>query len=140
MATGPADSISFVGHPNVRATHENTIEVTTEDYLTPRGDCIIGVRADKGAAGLSEEIKRHIRLGGRLRLEIIVGELSFTFDAWGSPDLELSDARSAVIRRSSFASPRTIAVRSTAVARDIPRGIVSELRRGRRGVLAIYVL
>ncbi|BBE41654.1 DUF371 domain-containing protein [Conexivisphaera calida] len=114
--------------------------MTTEDYLTPRGDCIIGIRADKGAAGLSEEIKRHIRLGDRLRLEIIVGELSFAFDAWGSPSLELSDARSAVIRRSSFASPRTIAVRSTAVARDIPRDIVSELRTGRRGVLAIYVL
>lgn len=129
-----------MGHPNIRATHGNTIEVTTEDYLTPRGDCIIGIRADKGAAGLSDEIKRHIRLGGRLRIEVVVEGLSFTFDAWGSPSLELSDTRSVVIRRSSFASPRTIAVRSSAAARDIPRNIVSELRAGRRGLLMIYAL
>ncbi len=116
------------------------MEVTKEDYLTPRGDCIIGVMADKGAADLDEGLKRHIRSGGRLRFELVVGARAFSFEAWGSAALELSDPRSAVIRRSSFASPRTIAVRSTAAARDVPREIVEELRAGAPGRLLIYAV
>ena len=34
------------GHPNIRATHKTTLEVTKEKELSPRGDCIIGICAD----------------------------------------------------------------------------------------------
>ena len=40
------------GHVNVRATHRSTFEVTREPSLTPRGDCIVGVSSEVGAAGL----------------------------------------------------------------------------------------
>jgi hypothetical protein len=43
----PIEKINAVGHPNVLATHEKTIEITKEDFLTPTGDCIIGINADK---------------------------------------------------------------------------------------------
>jgi hypothetical protein len=49
------------GHPYIRATHRTTLEVTVEDSITPRGDCIIGVSADKSALSLSEEFKNCLR-------------------------------------------------------------------------------
>jgi len=112
--------------------------VTTEEVLTPRGDCIIGVGADKGAAGLNERLMRHIRNGGGMLFELRVSGGSFTFEGWGSGSLELSDPTSVVIRRSSFASPRTIAIRSSAAAIDVPRELVEELRKGQRGIMLIY--
>ncbi|MGC8555748.1 MAG: DUF371 domain-containing protein [Conexivisphaera sp.] len=140
MDTGPTETIEFEGHPNVLATHRSTLEVTTETHLSRRGDCIVGIAAQKGAAGLSEDLKRHIRGGGRLAFELRVGGLSFRFEGWGSSGLELSDATSMVIRRSAFLSPRTVAIRSTAAAADVPREIVAELRKGRRGLLLIRAL
>ncbi|HID73268.1 TPA: DUF371 domain-containing protein [Candidatus Micrarchaeota archaeon] len=47
------DVVTARGHPNIRAEHETTFEVTTEPSLTPRGDCIVGVQADKAASDLS---------------------------------------------------------------------------------------
>jgi phosphoribosyl 1,2-cyclic phosphodiesterase len=38
------------GHGNVSAAHSSTFEVTTDDYLTPAGDCIIGIGADRAPA------------------------------------------------------------------------------------------
>ncbi|MFP3137352.1 MAG: DUF371 domain-containing protein [Nitrososphaeria archaeon] len=140
MDTPLVETVEFRGHPNVSAIHRTTLEVTTEAELTPRGHCIIGVSADKGAAGLSDAMKAHIRAGGRLRFELRVGGHTFEFEGWGSRHLELSDATSIVIRRSSFVSPRTVAIRSTAAAADVPRAIVSELRGGARGLLIISAM
>jgi len=38
------------GHEHVAATHESTFEVTTDDWLTPAGDCIVGIEADRAPA------------------------------------------------------------------------------------------
>ena len=46
------------GHPLVLGTHPTTFEVTCEDHLTENGNCIIGIAADKGCAGLSAAFKR----------------------------------------------------------------------------------
>ena len=35
------DEIEFYGHPNIQATHQKTIEITKDDYLTHEGYCII---------------------------------------------------------------------------------------------------
>ncbi|HIP75502.1 MAG TPA: DUF371 domain-containing protein, partial [Thermococcus paralvinellae] len=40
--------IHCYGHENIKATHKSTLEITKEDFLTPRGDCIICIKADKG--------------------------------------------------------------------------------------------
>jgi len=51
------DVIHCSGHPNVRALHPTTFEVTTEPSLSPAGDCIIGVCADRGASDLNPDLK-----------------------------------------------------------------------------------
>jgi hypothetical protein len=54
------DDVTFYGHPNIRSLHAKTIEITKDEHLTPRGDCIIGVRANKACADLDEALKHSL--------------------------------------------------------------------------------
>ena len=37
--------VRATGHENVTAEHTSTLEFTSDDWLTPAGDCILGVEA-----------------------------------------------------------------------------------------------
>jgi len=123
------DVVVFKGHPMVSSLHPRTIEVTTEDELTERGDCVIGVGADKGCAQLSQPVKEGLKTtGSRVTLRIVVGGESFELRASGDPGLELSHPHDIVIRKSGFLSDRTLVVRASAASMDLPRGMVRRLR------------
>ena len=136
-----SDVVEFRGHRMVRSTHPTTIEVTTEEYLTEDGNCIIGVGASKGCAGLEAAVKEAIRSrGSRVRVRIVVGALSFEGRAFGDPRLSLSDPHELVVRRSDFVSDRTVATGADASSRDIPREMVLLLRDpGTKGRMEIEV-
>ena len=51
------DIVYCRGHPLVLGSHPTTFEVTREDYLTKKGNCIIGIAADKGCSELSPVIQ-----------------------------------------------------------------------------------
>jgi len=51
--------VHFTGHQNIRSLHQRTIEITKDSELTTRGDCIIGINATHGCAGIPEEIKKN---------------------------------------------------------------------------------
>lgn len=135
------DVVGFRGHPMVRSTHPTTIEVTTEEYLTEQGDCIIGVGADKGCGRLNAGVKEILgREGARVKVTVVVGAHSFAFRAKGDPRLRLTHPHDIVIRKSEFISDRTLAVRADASARDLPRSMVRLLRDpAARGRLEIEV-
>jgi len=119
------------GHPNVRATHPTTFEITRETHLTPRGDCIIAVGADKGARDLSEIFKRAAREpGARITITIDVPSrgLKAVVHARGHPGLTFEHPMDLVVRKSSFVCGRTVAVRADKAARDLPRELVEALR------------
>jgi hypothetical protein len=116
------------GHENVKATHRSTLEITTEDFLTPRGDCIICVSADKALKDLSEEFKEALQRGAKLLMRIRVGELVDEVVAYGDPRLILDHDYSMVIRKSSYIDGRTLAVRANKAARDIKRELVELLK------------
>ncbi|HXY56453.1 MAG TPA: DUF371 domain-containing protein [Nitrososphaerales archaeon] len=123
------DAVTFRGHPMVRSLHPTTIEVTTEDNLTARGDCIIGVSASKGCAQLDPLVKQGIRRpGAEVTIRVIIGQLSFEVRAKGDPRLDLSNPHDIVIRRSEFISDRTLAVHADRASKDVPRGMVLLLR------------
>jgi uncharacterized protein len=123
------DAVSFRGHPMVRSAHPTTIEITMEDHLTEKGDCIIGVSASKGCAGLDGRVKHALRRHrAMVTLRILVGVHSFEIRAEGDPRLDLSHPNDMVIRRSEFISDRTLAVRASAASKDIPRAMVHLLR------------
>lgn len=124
------ERVSFRGHPMVRALHPRTIEVTREDHLTERGDCIIGVGADKGCSDLDSRVRTALRDGSaRVRFRIVVGAREFEFEGSGDAGLTLEDPREMVIRTTGFVSGRTLAVRAGASAADIPREMVTSLQR-----------
>jgi hypothetical protein len=126
----------------VRALHRTTIEITTEDTLTERGDCIIGVGAGKGCAQLGEAVKSAIvQASSLVLLRVVVGDDSFLVRARGDPRLSLTDPHDIVVRKSYYASGRTIAVGSDSAAVDIPRRMVAMLRNpSSTGYLEVEVL
>ncbi|WP_297521350.1 DUF371 domain-containing protein [Thermococcus sp.] len=116
------------GHENVKATHKSTLEFTKEDHLTPRGDCILCIEADKGINDLSEEFKAALKTGKRLLIRTKVGNLVDEVLAEGSPDLILDHEYSMVVRKSTYIDGRTLAVRANKAARDIDRRVVELLK------------
>jgi len=131
------DIIRFRGHYNIKATHPTTLEITKDSWLTPRGNCIIGILSDKACNDINEDLKTFIKSGGELVITLLVGDRSFQFKAFGDRRLTLQDKRSIVIRKTSFISPRTLAIKSDASARDIPREIIALLKKGAEGMLVI---
>lgn len=121
--------IEFSGHPNVRSNHQKSIEITRDASLTPGGDCIVGVGAALGCAGLPDGLKARIRtLGARVTCTITVGGYEFVVRGEGHPDLPLEDENDIVIRKSSHVCPRTLAIRCDKASDVIPREMVAMLR------------
>ncbi|AMM54986.1 DUF371 domain-containing protein [Pyrococcus kukulkanii] len=116
------------GHPNVKATHRSTLEVTKENYLTPRGDCIICISADKALADLNPKIKEAIRQGKKIKIRIRVGELVDEVIAQGDPRLTLESEVSMVIRKSNYVDGRTLAIKANKAAKDIDRKLIERLK------------
>jgi len=135
------EEILFYGHPNITATHSMTIEVTKAESLTPRGDCIIGVNANKACYDLSNALKRRLRgKNSVIRMSIVVDDKKCEFVAHGSPSLILANKHDIVIRKSTFVCPRTLAVRCDKASNNLPRDTVRMLRDPtRKGVLLISV-
>lgn len=129
------------GHYNVRAVHRTTIEITKEEHLTTRGDCIVGVAADKSASDLSEVFKALVRRPDSVVFaRFTAGGVSDVLVAQGHPGLVLSDDKKIIIRRSEYIEPATIGVRANKAARDLRRDLVEALRRGAELVVELVVL
>jgi hypothetical protein len=123
------EEIFFYGHPNIRAMHEKTIELTRAKEITLRGDCIVGVNASKACSDLSDAFKRRLKEENSLvRMSLIVGEFVYGFTAYGSSSLILTDKHDMVIRKSRFVCPRTIAIRCSKASSNIPKSMVQLLK------------
>jgi hypothetical protein len=135
------ERVGFRGHPMVRALHPTTIEITTETRLTRKGDCIVGVGASVGCSGLSDAARVALMNDeAKVELRFVVGGETFVVAARGDRRLTLTHQHDMVIRRSDFISDRTLAVRASAAAKDMPRSIVRALRSGETtGCLEIEV-
>jgi hypothetical protein len=132
--------IHATGHDNVSATHASTFEVTTDDWLTPAGDCILAVDADRAPASFDPAFVRACRRpDATLRVRIAVDGRSTTVSARGHPDLTFESDRSAVVRTSDYVDDRTIAVDADAAAGDLDRDLVAALAAGAPLTLAVTV-
>ncbi|WP_324736006.1 DUF371 domain-containing protein [Thermococcus sp. SY098] len=120
--------IQCYGHENIKATHKSTLEITKEDFLTPRGDCIICIKADKAIRDLSDEFKQALKSGKRIRIRIIVDDLVDEIIASGDGRLTFENDVSMVIRKSTYIDGRTLAVRANKAAKDIDRRIIEKLK------------
>jgi len=125
------EGIRARGHENVTAQHASTFEVTSDDYLTPAGDCILGIKADRVpaefddsfvAACRSHDARIVVRLAAEGHTEQVVGR--------GHPDLTFASERSLVCRTSDYIDDRTVAVGMGAAAGDLDRDLVAALADG----------
>lgn len=135
------EEIAFFGHPNVLSLHARTVEITKEASLTPRGDCIIGVRAGKACADIDEKIKKKLaKSDSYVKIEIIVGNDSYEISGAGDERLTLQNEHDIVIRKTNFVCPRTLSVRCDKASSDIPRRMINALRNPEtKGVFRITV-
>jgi len=117
------------GHPNIKATHRTTVEITMEDYVTPRGDCIIGVSANKSTSSLNPDFKECLKHEDSILIVVLeVGNLRDFILAQGSPRLILSDPGKIIIRKSEYIEPATLGVRANKAAGDLKRELVESLK------------
>lgn len=121
---------SAYGHENIRATHENTVEFTKEGNLTPKGDCIVAVRAEKALKDLPEALKEKLRAGSEIRIDIECGGEKETITAHGHSELTFKSDECMIIRKSDFICDRTLGVRADKAASDLNRKLVGKLQKG----------
>jgi hypothetical protein len=124
--------VHATGHEHVSAEHASTFEVTTDDWLTPAGDCILAVDADRSPADFSEDFRvaaRNEDATITFTLEVEDAD-AVTVTGSGHPDLEFSDDRSMVGRTSTYVDDRTIMVDADGAAESIDRDVVAALADG----------
>ena len=119
------------GHPLVLGTHPTTFEVTAEPHLTSTGNCIIGIAADKGCAGLSSEFKNVLAHDdARLLTRLACGDIKVEIHSRGSSQFTLTHPTDLVWRRSTFVCGRTIGIQSDQVAATLPDALIKNLAAG----------
>ncbi|MFO8114971.1 MAG: DUF371 domain-containing protein [Halorubrum sp.] len=136
--------VRATGHEHVTAEHASTFELTTDDWLTPAGDCIIGVEADRTPRDFSAAFREACRdAAATITATIAVGEpdgeaVDLADPAHvdrivgrGDPALTLLDDRSMVGRTSDYTDDeRTIFVDADGAAADLSRDLVDALAAG----------
>jgi uncharacterized protein len=133
------EEIVFYGHRNVQSFHTRTIEITKDPNLTLRGDCIIGVSANKSCWDISDKLKHSLKDDDSyIIIDVIVGNMSFIVNGLGNSRLILLSRHDIVIRKSSFICERTIAIQCNKASSDIPREMILSLQNPEtKGVLQI---
>jgi hypothetical protein len=116
------------GHENVTAEHESTFEVTTDDWLTPAGDCILAVAADRAPADFDPAFVEACRdPEARITATISVAGETWRAVGRGHPELTFESDRSAVARTSTYVDDRTVVVDADGAAADVDRELASAL-------------
>ena len=128
------------GHEHVRAEHASTFEVTTDDYLTPAGDCILAVEADRAPADFDPAfVEACQEAEATITVTIEADGHRESVTGRGDPDLEFTSERSAVGRTSDYVDDRTILVGAEFAAEGFDRDLVAALSEGCEATMTISV-
>lgn len=128
------------GHENVTGEHASTLEVTSDDFLTPAGDCILAVDADRVPADFDGAFVSACQDADvTITATIAAGDHSVTVTGSGHPELTFENERSHVLRTSDYVDDRTVMVNADAAAGDVDRDLVSALADGHDATLTLTV-
>ena len=139
------ETVTACGHGNVTARHASTFEVTTDDYLTEAGDCILGIEADRAPGDFDSAFVEACRdADATITATIEVRDDSGathteTVAGRGHPSLTFEDDRSLVGRTSDYVDGRTVMVGADKSAGDLDRGLVEALAGGARLTVTLSV-
>ncbi|WP_254863306.1 DUF371 domain-containing protein [Halovivax gelatinilyticus] len=129
--TRRVERIRARGHENVSARHGSTFEVTTDDFLTPAGDCILAIEADRAPADFDSTFVDACRdEAATISMTIRANGYEATVTGRGDPALTFDDDRSAVGRTSEYVDDRTVMVEASMAANGVDRRLVDALADG----------
>ncbi len=132
--------INARGHEHVQATHKSTFELTSDDWLTPAGDCILGIEADRTPAEFADEfVEAAQNPEATITATLSAADHSQTITGRGHPELTFDGDRSAVGRTSDYVDDRTIMVGAGQAAEGIDRQLVEALAAGSQLTLELQV-
>ena len=128
------------GHEHVSAEHASTLEVTSDDWLTPAGDCILAIEADTVPADLPTSFVEACQYpDAKITATIEVDGHSETVAGHGHPDLSFEGDRSMVCRTSDYVDDRTVMVGADGAAADLDRDLVAALADGADATVTLRV-
>ena len=134
------ETVRARGHENVTARHASTFEVTSEDHLTPAGDCILGIGADRVPADFDPAFVETCRDASvTISATLEVDGRTETITGRGHPDLTFEDETSLVGRTSDYVDERTVLVGADGAAADLDRSVVRALSEGADLVMRLRV-
>ena len=121
------EKIFAYGHENILCTHSTTIELTKENCLTKRGNCILGINASKACNDLNNGLKKILKKGRKLKITIKTNQFTDTFYGYGNKDLTLMNKSDIVFRKSEFICGRTLLINCTKSSHELNRELVQEI-------------
>jgi len=123
------------GHQNIRASHKTTLMITRDLDVSPRGDCIVAVAAEKGLRDLNPRVKEAMRTReAEILLILEADDLIFQVSGGGDPRLTLIHPTDMVVRRSSYICDRTLMIGADKAACDLEPRLVRRLQNGEQAV------
>jgi len=124
------EKIEAWGHGNITAENKTTFEITKKNHLTKKGNCIVGIRASKGAYGLSEEFKRlAMRMDARITVILRVDDLREVAKGRGNPQLTFKHSTDLVARKSSYICERTLMIMPDKAAVDFSKVLIQSIKK-----------
>jgi len=112
------------GDEGITATHKTTFEITKDDYVTIKGDCIIGINSDFDGEALRQFVKKFTKV----RIILRTGALKQVINALTNPDFD--DDREFVVRMGVHKDKRTFAICADKSAKYLDREFVDALQTG----------
>ena len=123
--------ISARGHENVSGEHASTFEVTTDDFLTPAGDCILGIKADRAPTDFDSAFVAACQdSDATITITFETDGYEEVVEGRGHPDLVFENDRGMVGRTSDYVDDRTVVVGADKSAGDFDRNLVDALADG----------
>ncbi len=123
------ENIEARGHQNISATNSATFEITKENWLTRKGDCILAIGATKGAFDLSSAFKMVAsQKNAVITFYIEVGGRTASTIGRGDSQLSFTHPMDLVGRKSNYTCNRTLMINSEKSALDFPRELIKKLK------------
>ena len=134
------EQITAHGHDNVSGAHESTLEFTSDDYLTPAGDCILGIEADRVPSDFDADFVAACQAhSATITATITTDQHQCVVTGQGHPELSFENDRSIVVRTSDYVDDRTVMVDADAAAADVDRALIDALADGAPVTLTLSV-
>jgi uncharacterized protein len=121
------DIIYARGHENILCDHKTTLEITKDNHLSKKGNCILAIMASKACYDLNDKLKSQIWSGKIINVILETGSFKDSFYGYGSEELPLLNHSDMVFRKSDFICERTVLINCNKASNQINKNIINSL-------------